>query len=123
MWEVLPPADVFRIFERGGRNINNHVPGDRPARRARPIAAPGGAGTARHPPVEPRARHRRAHRDAGLNLHKTRLNDPLAGFMGTNDQPGDYRASGCAACHVIYATTAIRAIPDPMRAKAMTAPR
>src|SRR3546814_7891361 len=24
-------------------------------------------------------------------------------FMGTNDQPGDYRHSGCAGCHVIYA--------------------
>jgi hypothetical protein len=24
-------------------------------------------------------------------------------FMGTNDQPGDYRNSGCAGCHVVYA--------------------
>src|SRR3546814_20868692 len=24
-------------------------------------------------------------------------------FMGTNDQPGDYRHSGCSGCHVIYA--------------------
>src|SRR3546814_9008541 len=24
-------------------------------------------------------------------------------FMGTNDQPGDYRQSGCAGCHVVYA--------------------
>ena len=24
-------------------------------------------------------------------------------FMGTNDQPGDYRHSGCAGCHVVYA--------------------
>src|SRR3546814_4461365 len=31
-----------------------------------------------------------------LNLHKTRLNDPYMWFMGTNDQPGDYRQSGCA---------------------------
>jgi hypothetical protein len=38
-----------------------------------------------------------------LNLQKTRLNDPLLGFMGTNDHPGDYRSSGCAACHVVYA--------------------
>jgi hypothetical protein len=37
-----------------------------------------------------------------LNLHKTRLNDPNAWFLGTNDNPGDYRSSGCAACHVIY---------------------
>ncbi len=38
-----------------------------------------------------------------LNIHKTRLNDPLSWFMGTNDQPGDYRHSGCSGCHVIYA--------------------
>ena len=38
-----------------------------------------------------------------LNLQKTRLHDPLLGFMGTNDHPGDYRSSGCAACHVVYA--------------------
>ena len=31
-----------------------------------------------------------------LNIHKTRLNDPYMWFMGTNDQPGDYRHSGCA---------------------------
>src|SRR5690606_39040075 len=40
---------------------------------------------------------------AVLNIHKTRLNDPYMWFMGTNDQPGDYRQSGCAGCHVIYA--------------------
>jgi hypothetical protein len=26
-----------------------------------------------------------------LNIHKTRLNDPFTWFLGTNDQPGDYR--------------------------------
>src|SRR3546814_11154210 len=38
-----------------------------------------------------------------LNLHKTRLNDPYMWFMGTNDQPGDYRQSGCEGCHVVHA--------------------
>ena len=38
-----------------------------------------------------------------LNAQKTRLHDPLLGFMGSNDHPGDYRSSGCTACHVIYA--------------------
>ncbi len=38
-----------------------------------------------------------------LGLQKTRLFDPLLSFPGTNDQPGDYRASGCSACHVVYA--------------------
>src|SRR5690606_5681217 len=38
-----------------------------------------------------------------INITKTRLNDPHTWFIGTNDQPGDYRQSGCASCHVIYA--------------------
>lgn len=38
-----------------------------------------------------------------LAISKTRLNDPYLSFMGTNDYPGDYRSSGCSACHVIYA--------------------
>ncbi|MCB1646517.1 MAG: hypothetical protein KDI36_13745, partial [Pseudomonadales bacterium] len=31
------------------------------------------------------------------------LNDPLMWFLGTNENPGDYRTSGCGACHVVYA--------------------
>ena len=38
-----------------------------------------------------------------LGLQKTRLHDPLLGFLGSNDHPGDYRSSGCSACHVVYA--------------------
>ena len=38
-----------------------------------------------------------------LNLQKMRLHDPLLGFLGSNNHPGDYRSSGCSACHVIYA--------------------
>ncbi len=38
-----------------------------------------------------------------LGLQKTRLLDPTLNFLGTNDHPGDYRSSGCTACHVIYA--------------------
>lgn len=29
--------------------------------------------------------------------------DPTLNFLGTNDHPGDFRSSGCSACHVIYA--------------------
>ena len=25
-WHVIPPADIFRVFERGGRNISNLFP-------------------------------------------------------------------------------------------------
>jgi hypothetical protein len=38
-----------------------------------------------------------------LGLQKTRLSDPTLNFLGTNDHPGDYRSSGCTACHVLYA--------------------
>jgi len=38
-----------------------------------------------------------------LNVLKTRLNDPTLWFLGPNRIAGDYRSSGCAACHVIYA--------------------
>ena len=38
-----------------------------------------------------------------LGLQKTRLLDPIMSLPGTNDHSGDYRASGCSACHVIYA--------------------
>lgn len=38
-----------------------------------------------------------------LGATKVRLNDPVMSFMGTNNAPGDFRQSGCAACHVIYA--------------------
>jgi hypothetical protein len=38
-----------------------------------------------------------------LGALKIRLNDPVMSFMGTNNAPGDYRQSGCAACHVLYA--------------------
>jgi hypothetical protein len=38
-----------------------------------------------------------------IGAHKVRLNDPVMSFMGTNNAPGDFRQSGCASCHVIYA--------------------
>ena len=38
-----------------------------------------------------------------INITKTRLNDPHLWFLGTNEQPGDYRSSGCTACHAVYA--------------------
>ena len=96
-WETVPPADVFRIFERGGRNINSFFP---ETGLPNPEEDPGridirasfrGPGTGNRISVPV------------LNIHKTRLNDPNMWFMGTKDQPGDFRSSGCAACHVVYA--------------------
>jgi hypothetical protein len=90
---VSQPGNVLRIFERGGErplelgNPNPFEPPGRPLRRL----SPRGMGTLNR--IDP----------VFLNLQKTRLHDPLLDFMGSNDHPGDYRSSGCTACHVVYA--------------------
>ncbi len=102
-WHVLPPADVFRVFERGGRNILTQFA---------EVGLPNAAGQLQRLEEPGRPDLRQSNRGPGtglrvaipaLNIHKTRLNDPFTWFMGTNDQPGDYRNSGCASCHVVYA--------------------
>lgn len=99
----MPPSDVFRVFERGGRNINTQFS---------EIGLPNPTGSIQRLEEPGRPDLKQSNRGPGtglrvaiavLNLHKTRLNDPYMWFMGTNDQPGDYRQSGCAGCHVIYA--------------------
>lgn len=102
-WETVAPADVFRVFERGGRNILNLFP---------ETGLPGIAGNIQRLEEPGRPDLRQSNRGPAtgnriavplLNIHKTRLNDPLAWFLGTNEQPGDYRSSGCSSCHVVYA--------------------
>jgi hypothetical protein len=96
-WEVTQPGEYFRAFERGGiaqgsqpPEIGNPNPGDE---AGRPDIHLGNRGRGTGLRITP----------ALINLHKTRLNDPHLSFMGTNDHPGDYRSSGCTACHVVYA--------------------
>ncbi|WP_428685399.1 hypothetical protein [Sphingopyxis sp.] len=102
-WSVIPPGDVFRVFERGGRNISTQFA---------EIGLPNPTGSIQRLEEPGRPDLKQSNRGPGtglrvsipvLNIHKTRLNDPFMWFMGTNDQPGDYRHSGCAGCHVIYA--------------------
>jgi LVIVD repeat len=102
-WEVIPPADIFRVFERGGRNINSTFA---------ETGLPNSLGQIQRLEEPGRPDIKQSNRGPGtgariavpvINIHKTRLNDPNMWFMGTNDQPGDYRQSGCASCHVIYA--------------------
>jgi hypothetical protein len=102
-WQVTPPGDIFRVFERGGRNIVSQFP---------EIGLPNSLGALQRLEEPGRPDIRQSNRGPGtglrvaipvLNVHKTRLNDPFTWFMGTNDQPGDYRQSGCSTCHVIYA--------------------
>jgi hypothetical protein len=73
-YEATQPGNTLRVFERGDDRLSNR-----------------GFGTlTRTDPVF-------------QGLQRTRLLDPLLYFLGTNDQPGDYRSSGCTACHVVYA--------------------
>ncbi|MES2301577.1 MAG: cytochrome c3 family protein, partial [Pseudomonadota bacterium] len=102
-WHTIPPGDVFRVFEDGGRTINPQFP---------EIGLPNSTGLIQRLEEPGRPDLKQSNRGPAtglrvaipvLNIHKTRLNDPFLFQMGTNDQPGDYRSSGCAACHVIYA--------------------
>lgn len=102
-WETVKPGDVFRVFERGGRNISNLFP---------ETGLPNALGQLQRLEEPGRPDFRQSNRGPGtgarisvplINITKTRLNDPHTWFMGTNDQPGDYRNSGCASCHVVYA--------------------
>jgi hypothetical protein len=92
-WEVSQPGNILRVFERGGkRRLEVGLP-DKEEEGGKPDKglSPRGLGTGnRTDPVY-------------LGLQKTRLMDPTLNFPGTNDHPGDYRAAGCTACHVIYA--------------------
>ncbi|MEE8427297.1 MAG: hypothetical protein V3S15_08420 [Woeseiaceae bacterium] len=102
-WETVKPGDVFRVFEKGGRNILNLFP---------ETGNPNVVGQIQRLEEPGRPDIRQSNRGPGtgarisvplINIHKTRLNDPFTWFLGTNDQPGDYRSSGCASCHVVYA--------------------
>ncbi len=93
-FEITQPGNILRIFERGGSS--------------RPET---GIPDKKEPPGNPSGT-KLSNRGLGtqnrtdpvfIGLQKTRLFDPTLNFMGTNDQPGDYRSSGCSACHFIYA--------------------
>jgi len=92
-WEISQPGNILRVFERGGkRRLEVGLP-DReedPGKPDKGLSARGFGTAQRTDPVY-------------LGLQKTRLLDPTLNFLGTNDHPGDYRSSGCTACHVIYA--------------------
>ena len=92
-FEMSQPGNVLRIFEPGGRFITEiGIPEkDEEPGRPRTRLSVRGLGTGnRTDPVL-------------VSAGKTRLFDPTLNFLGTNDNPGDYRSSGCSACHVVYA--------------------
>jgi len=92
-WEISQPGNVLRVFERGGkRRLEVGLPDkdEDPGKPDKGLSPRGFGSAQRTDPVF-------------LGLQKTRLLDPTLNFLGTNDHPGDYRSSGCSACHVIYA--------------------
>jgi hypothetical protein len=92
-WEISQPGNILRVFERGGEKkgeIGNPNREDESGRPDDKLGERGFGTLLRTDPVF-------------LGLQKTRLLDPLLSLPGTNDAPGDYRGSGCSACHVVYA--------------------
>jgi len=95
------PGNILRIFEKGGRpQLIARLPtsAEPTENRIAVVGAP--------------SWHAQSHRSSLSRLQKTRLHDPLLGISRSNDHPGDYRSSGCSACHVFMRTTARRRIPD-----------
>lgn len=93
VFQVSQPGNVLRIFERGGRfRPETGIPErlEEPGRPRERLSNRGMGTENRTDPVF-------------IGLQKTRLLDPTLNFMGTNDHAGDYRSSGCSACHVLYA--------------------
>jgi hypothetical protein len=92
-WELSQPGNILRVFERGGGprgEVGNPNPEEDPGRPDDKLSDRGLGTLLRTDPVF-------------LGLQKTRLLDPILSLPGTNDHAGDYRNSGCTACHVIYA--------------------
>jgi hypothetical protein len=92
-WEISQPGNLLRVFERGGSKkaeIGNPTREEQPGKPDDKLSDRGLGTELRTDPVF-------------LGLQKTRLLDPVLSLPGTNDHPGDYRASGCSACHVIFA--------------------
>ena len=92
-WQVSQPGNILRVFEKGGRRqLEVGIPeiDEEPGRPKNRLSNRGLGTQNRTDPVF-------------IGLQKTRLLDPTLNFMGSNEQPGDYRQSGCTACHVVYA--------------------
>src|SRR5579883_746768 len=92
-FEIGQPSNILRIFEQGQRKpleIGLPDPEEEPGRPANRLSDRGYGTKNRTDPV-------------WLNLQRTRLLDPTLNMLGTNDHPGDYRSSGCTACHTVYA--------------------
>lgn len=95
-YEISQPGNVLRAFERGSLFVG--LPSD--VGDPDPLEDPGKPNIK----LSDRGFGTKLRTDPTYQgLQKTRLLDPLLTFLGTNDQPGDFRSAGCTACHVVYA--------------------
>ena len=102
-WETSQMGNIIRVFERGGRKkqeIGNPTREEEAGRTDTKNSDRGLGTLLRTDPVF-------------LGVQKTRLPDPVLSMPGTNDNPGDYRHSGCTACHVVYANDRFPAHSGP----------
>jgi hypothetical protein len=99
-YEVSQAGNILRNFERGGKLPQELGVPDLNEPPGRPLAKLSNRGIGTKNRTDP----------VLVSLNKTRLFDPTLNFLGTNDHPGDYRSSGCTACHVVYAND-----PNPVR--------
>ncbi len=92
-WEISQPGNILRVFERGGERRPIVAEADALEQPGQPdvkLSIRGYGTDLRTDPVS-------------ISLQKSRLLDPTLNLVGTNDHPGDFRASGCSGCHVMYA--------------------
>jgi hypothetical protein len=92
-FEMTQPGNILRIFERGGRFRPEIGVPERLEESGRPRARLSERGLGTENRTDP----------VFVGLQRTRLLDPTLNFLGTNDHPGDFRSSGCTACHMVYA--------------------
>jgi len=92
-FEISQPGNILRIFERGGRFRPELGIPEREEESGKPRTRLSTRGLGTENRTDP----------TFVGLQRTRLLDPTLNFLGTNDHAGDYRSSGCTACHVVYA--------------------
>ena len=92
-FEATQPGNVLRIFERGGRFVPDIGIPERMEDNGKPRTRLSNRGLGTGTRTDP----------VFIGLQKTRLLDPTLNFLGTNDHAGDFRSSGCTACHMVYA--------------------
>ena len=92
-YNISQPGNILRSFERGGKSKPETASTNKESEPGKPETKLSTRGIGTELATDP----------VFLGLQKTRLMDPTLWHLGTNDQAGDYRSSGCTACHTVYA--------------------